>query len=152
MKYAWELTPDDKVSFLELIYEGADPAKAARELDTTGTQFRRLRNPISEHYDKDFEAAFRAAVTSEQHEQRRLERIRELVWDRAEKGDARMIEKLALIYDPDWQTLRHANLNVNVQMVARMLPHISTAVLERALAELDQEKNDIVQITSPQAA
>lgn len=142
-KLAGELTEEDKADYLRLIQEGSNPAQAAHELGTTGTQFRRLRNADSEHYDPDFAAAFKLAITSEAHEQNRLERIRDLVWKRAEAGDARMIEKLALIYDPDWATLRHQNLNVNVQMVARMLPHISTAELERALAELDSEKNVI---------
>lgn len=144
MKMAFEISAEDKAMFLDLIYEGMNPAQAAKEIDSTGTQMRRLRNPVSTHYDKAFDNAFRAAITSEEHEQRRIERIRDLVWDRAEHGDTKMIEKLALIYDPDWQTLRHQNLNVNVQMVARMLPHISTAELERALAELDRE--DVVEI------
>lgn len=140
MKYAAELTAVDKADFLKAIYEGQNRQQAAEQLDSTGTQFRRLCNPTSEHYDAKFAEAYKLAVTSEAHEQGRLEEIRDLVWERARKGDTRMIEKLAMIYDPDWATLRHQNLNVNVQMVARMLPHISTAELERALAEMDRDK------------
>ena len=140
MKYAGDITAEDKADFLQAIYEGQNRAQAAEQLDSTGTQFRRLCNPLGEHFDADFAEAYRVAILSEQHEEGRLEEIRDLVWDRARRGDTRMIEKLALIYDPDWRELRHQNLNVNVQMVARMLPHISTAELERALAELEAEK------------
>lgn len=137
---AADLTQEQKDDYLRLIYEGLSPDKAARELGTTGTQFRRLRNPLGEHYDETFAEAFKAAITSDQHEQQRLEHIRDLVWQRAEAGDVKMIEKLALIYDPDWQTLRHQNLNVNVNVLARMLPYFSTAQLEEALAQAEAEK------------
>jgi hypothetical protein len=140
MKYAGDISAEDKADFLKAIYEGQNRQQAAEQLDSTGTQYRRLCNPTSEHYDPAFAEAYKLAITSETHEEGRLEEIRDLVWQRAREGDTRMIEKLALIYDPDWATLRHQNLNVNVQMVARMLPHISTAELERALAELDAEK------------
>lgn len=140
MKHAGDLTAEDKADFLTAIYEGQNRQQAAEQLDSTGTQFRRLCNPTSEHHDAAFAEAYRLAITSESHEQGRLEEVRDLVWQRARGGDTRMIEKLALIYDPDWATLRHQNLNVNVQMVARMLPHISTSELERALAELEAEK------------
>jgi hypothetical protein len=141
---ARDLSQEDKDTYLRLIYEGLNPAQAAHELGSTGTQFRSLRNPLGEHYDEAFARAYTAAITSEAHELARLEHLRDLVWARAEAGDSRMLEKLALVYDPDWATLRHQNLNVNVQMVARMLPHISTAELERALAELEAEKDDDV--------
>jgi multidrug efflux pump subunit AcrB len=140
MKYAGDITAEDKADFLKAIYEGQNRQQAAEQLDSTGTQFRRLCNSTSEHYDPAFAEAYKVAITSEHHERGRLEEIRDLVWKRARDGDTRMIEKLALIYDPDWRELRHQNLNVNVQLAARMLPHISTAELERALAELEAEK------------
>ncbi len=142
MKYAGDLSSEDKADFIQAIREGQNRQQAAEQLDSTGTQFRRLCNPSSVHFDPAFAEAYTQAITSETHEQGRLEEIRDLVWDRARKGDTKMIEKLALIYDPDWSSLRHQNFNVNVQMVARMLPHISTAELERALAELEAEKAD----------
>ena len=142
MKYAGELTAEDKADFIQAIYEGQNRQQAAEQLGSSGTQFRRLCNPSSVHHDAAFAEAYTQAITSDTHEQGRLEEIRDLVWKRARDGDTRMIEKLALIYDPDWSTLRHQNFNVNVQMVARMLPHISTAELERALAEIEQEKAD----------
>lgn len=151
IKLARDIDAEDKADYLRLILEGLNPAQAAHELGSTGTQFRRIRNEQSEWFDSEFAEAYRQAITSEAHERSRLERIRDLVWRQAEKGDARMIEKLALIYDPDWATLRHQNLNVNVQMVARMLPYISTAELERALVEIEQEKN-VVELSPPQAA
>lgn len=141
-KLARELTAEDKDEFLRLICEGMSPDVAARELGSTGTQFRRLRNPLGEHYDPAFAEAFKAAITSDAHEQGRLERIRDLIWKRAEAGDVKILEKLALIYDPDWQPLRHQNLNVNMNVLARALPFISTAELERAVAELEKTEED----------
>lgn len=153
---AGDLTPENKQDYLRLIHEGMNPAEAARHVGSTGTQFRRLLNPIGTHYDFDFAVAYRDAMLSEAHEKNRLEIIRDLVWEKARNGDTRMIEKLALIYDPDWATLRHQNFNLNVNMVARMLPHISTAELERALAELEAEKNvvegEVRQLPKPEAA
>lgn len=138
LKTARDIDQDDKEEFLRLICEGMSPDKAAKELGSTGTAFRRLRNPLGVHYDESFAEAFKIAITSDAHEQGRLERIRDLVWARAEAGDVKMIEKLALIYDPDWQPLRHQNLNVNMNVLARALPFISTAELERAVAELEK--------------
>jgi hypothetical protein len=140
VKYAGDITAEDKADFLVAIYEGQNRQQAAEQLDSTGTQFRRLCNPTSEHYDAKFADAYRLAITSESHEHGRLEEIRDLVWDRARNGDTRMIEKLAMIYDPDWATIRHQNLNLNVNLLARMMPHFSTAELERAYAELEAEK------------
>ncbi len=143
MKYAGDITAEDKADFLKAIYEGENRKHAAEQLDSTGTQFRKFLNPTSEHYDEAFATAYTVAVTSESHEQGRLEEIRDLQWDRARAGDTRMIEKLSLIYDPDWRELRHQNLNVNVQLAARMLPHIPTVEIERALAALDAEKSPL---------
>jgi hypothetical protein len=140
VKYAGDITAEDKADFLKAVYEGQNRQQAAEQLDSTGTQFRRLCNPTSEHYDASFADAYRVAITSESHEQGRLEEIRDLVWDKARGGDTRMIEKLAMIYDPDWASIRNQNLNVNVNLLARMMPHISTAELERAYAELEAEK------------
>ena len=140
---ASDISQEMKDDFIRLIQEGLNPAQAAQELGTTGTQFRRLRNAGGEHYDPEHERRFKQAITSEAHESSRLERIRDLVWQKAENGDSKMIEKLALIYDPDWRELRHQNLNINVGIIARMLPHISTSELERALAEM--ESRDVIE-------
>jgi len=141
---AKNITEEMKADFLRLVYEGCNRHQAAVQKGSTGTQFARLMNPMGIHYDPDLTAEYTKAITSEAHERNRLERIRDLVWSEAEAGNSKMIEKLALIYDPDWASLRHQNLNVNVQMVARMLPHIPTAELERALAEIEREKENTV--------
>ena len=141
---AKNITAEMKADSLRLVYEGCNRKYAAVQVGSTGTQFARLMNPMGVHYDPDLTAEYTKAITSEAHERNRLERIRDLVWQEAEAGNSKMIEKLALIYDPDWASLRHQNLNVNVQMVARMLPHIPTAELERALAEIEREKADTI--------
>lgn len=140
MLHAYELTDAMKAEFVALIREGHKPDSAARQIGSTGTQFRRLRNPDSEHYDADFAKAYKDAITSEEHRSSHLERIRDAVWHAAENGNARILEKLSLIYDPDWEPLKNANLNVNVQMIARVLPYLSTDELERAIAQAEAEQ------------
>src|SRR6185369_12014267 len=122
------------------LYEGHKPDAAAREIGSTATQFRRLRNPAGEHYDPQFAADYKAAITSEEHRSNFLERVRDAVWKRAEAGDARLLEKLSLIYDPDWEPLKHSNLRLDVNLVARVLPYLSADELERAIAAAEAEQ------------
>lgn len=138
LKTARDIDAADKEEFLRLICEGMSPDRAARELGSTGTAFRRLRNPLGVHYDERFAEAFNVAIHSDAHEQGRLERIRDMQWAKAEAGDTKMIEKLSLIYDPDWRELRHQNLNVNMSVIARALPGLSTEQLEQALAHVEE--------------
>lgn len=146
--YAYELTQDNKATFIELIRAGHKPDAAAKEIGSTGTQFRRLRNPDGEHYDPDHAAQFHQAINSEEHHAAFLERIRSAVWNRAEAGSDRMLEKLSLIYDPDWEPLRNPNLNVNVNMVARVLPYISDDVLAAAIEAAERDQVEPPQLRS----
>lgn len=140
MKFTADITAEDKADFLEAIYDGFNRKEAAELLDSTGTAFRRLCRPGSEHYDAAFADAYNTAIHSEEHADAFLERIRGFQQQQMEKGDSTMVQKMSLVYDPAWAPLRHQNLNVNVQMLARILPGISTAELERAYAELEPKK------------
>jgi hypothetical protein len=143
-KHAWEITQDDKDEFLRLIYEGRPPHLAARDIGTTSTRIKRLRNPLGKHYDQAFSEAYLLAINSDDHEGGRLEHLRDLQWQKAEAGDSKMIEKLSLVYDPAWRDLRHQNLRLDVNLAARLLPNVPLDVLERALEMMDAEEKELV--------
>lgn len=138
MLRAPELTKPLRDEFIRLIYDGYRPNDAAKELDSTGSQFRRLRNPKSASYDAEHAEEFEKAIKSPEHAQNFLEKLREAVWQRAEAGDARLLEKLSLIYDPDWEPLKSTNFNMNVNVLARVLPYLSNDELERAIEAAKQ--------------
>ncbi len=140
MKYAGDLTAEDKVDFLEAIYDGYNRKQAAEQLDSRGTQFRKLCNPVSVHYDAAFAKAYETAINSQEHIDGELELIRDLQWKQMEKGDSTMIQKMSLIKDPAWAPLRHQNLNVNVQMMASLLPGLSRDQLDEARAKSLERK------------
>lgn len=141
MRFAFELTDEDKQQFLENIYAGMDFARAAADLDSTATQFRKLRSPKSQYYDPVFAGECEIAIRSEEHEQAELEWLRGLQRTRAEEGSDRMIEKLSYAKDPEWEVLRHQNLNVNVkaEVAHKILPYVPRDVLERAIEQAEAE-------------
>ena len=141
MIYTHHIAEDDELKqrFLELIRQGLKPNRAARELDSTGTQFRRLLNPDGAHHDPAFTEAYHAALRSDEHNRNLVEQLRDMQWDRAAAGDTRMIEKLSLIHDPDWEPLRHTNFRVDVNLIARMLPGLSDEELARVIEQAEHE-------------
>ncbi len=139
MKFAYELTAEDKAEYLDHIRDGLNPQEAAEQCDSTGTQFKRhWNNPDSQYYDPAFAQAFKDAYFGEAHAAGRLDEIRGMQWKKAREGDSRMIEKLSLVYDPAWKELRHQNLNVNVEMIARMMPGFTLEQVEAAYAEYQE--------------
>ncbi len=143
MKFAGDITAEDKADFLDLIYDGFNRKEAAEQLDSKGTQFRRLCRPGAEHYDPAFAAAYETAINSQEHIDGELDLIRGLQWKQMEKGDSVMIQKMSLIKDPAWAPLRHQNLNVNVQMLASIFPELTRDQLEQrreALLERKQQR------------
>jgi hypothetical protein len=142
---AVQITQELKDQFLALIYEGRRPEDAARELGSTATQFKRLRNPHGLNYDETFAAHYKVAISSSEHREGFLEELRTVIWEEARRGNARLLEKLAFIYDPDWEPLRSTNFNMNVQLVARVLPYLSDDELQKAIsaAEADRQLPDV---------
>jgi len=133
MKFAFEIVAEDKAEFLELLRQGMKPNKAAAELNSTGTQFRRLRREGGEHYDPDFDAAWSEVEASTEHRRELEERVRGMVWDSAEEGNVSMRWKLALTYLPEFEWAKHQNLNINMQaqVIMRALPGLTMDELER---------------------
>lgn len=139
MKMAYEIDADDKAEFVNLIYEGFRCHEAAKQLGSTGTQFRRVRNPRSESYDADFAKAVEEALASDEHQRNYLERIRDARDMLIEDGNVKMIEKESYAHDPLWATMRHQNFNVNIDILARTLPGLSREQLE-AIAEAERKR------------
>jgi hypothetical protein len=136
MKFAYELDADDKEAFLDYLRQGMRPNQAAKELDSTGTQFRRCRSEQSQYYDPEFAAACEQAEIDGRGSLE--ERVRDWVFDSAEEGNWNARWKLALTYLPEFEWAKSANLNVNMQMqvLTRALPALSMEELERVQAAL----------------
>ena len=145
MLFAYEIDEELKQRYLESIRSGLRPNLAASECGSTGTQFRRLRRPSSEHYDPVFAKAVEEALDSGEHRRNRLEWLRGLADEAAEKGERWAIEKLSLLELPEWEPLRHQNLRIDhqVQIAAKMLPGLTMEELERVRDNLQEERPDL---------
>lgn len=129
-----------KAEYVGLIADGLDPGTAAKELGSTGTQFRKHRSPNSVWYDSAFADQVEAAKNSGQRKANMLERLEEHVWKAIEKGDIRMLEKMLYAYHPDFEKLRHTNLRVSGEIVHAakvLLPHLSDEEIENRLADIE---------------
>jgi hypothetical protein len=138
VKFAYQIDADDKETYLEYLRQGMRPNQAARECDSTGTQFRRFRSSKSQYYDHEFAEACEEILSSAQHRRELEERVRDMVWDAADEGNWNARWKLALTYLPEFEWAKSANLNVNMQMqvLTKALPALSMEELERVQAAL----------------
>jgi hypothetical protein len=150
VKFAHEITAEEREEFLSLIYEGFRPDQAAKELGSTGTQFRKFASARSQYHDPEFAEKLREALASDEHQRAYLERIRDARANLVDQGNVRMIEKESYAHDPLWATLRHQNLNVNVDILARTLPGLSLDELERIREALEKEKEpETIDVPAP---
>jgi len=147
MKFAFQITEEDKAEFLEFLAQGMKPNRAASELDSTGTQFRRLKREGGEHYDPDFSEAWKAVEQSAEHRRELEERVRDMIWDSAEEGNVSMRWKLALTYLPEFEWAKHQNLNINMQVQAamRVLPGLTMEELERVRNTLANGEHPVLE-------
>lgn len=143
---AGDITDEMKASYVEGLLDGRDPSVVARELSSTGTQFRRLTNPESVHFDKDFADRVAAAKASEHRTESRREILDGMIWAAAEKGEKWAIEKLLLVYHDDFDKLRHNNLKISgsIEHTARLLlPHMTTEEIKERLRERGVSEEEI---------
>lgn len=145
---------DDKLKteYVALIADGLDPGSAARELGSTGSQFRKHRSPNSLWYDPAFADQVEAAKNSDQRKANLLERLEEHVWKSIEKGDIRMLEKMLYAYHPDFEKLRHTNLRVSGEIVHAakvLLPHLSDEEIRSRLSEIETREGRMLQLPPP---
>lgn len=148
MKLSDELTQEDKDTFVELLYEGADPHVAAKEIGSTATAFKHCYSPRSQWYDEDFAERVAAAKASTEREQGRIDKLDGYIWTAAENGEKWAVEKLLLIYHPDFEPLRHQNLRISgsVEHTARLLfPALTREEIYERLEERGFTKEEIEQ-------
>lgn len=124
-----EITEAEKAQFLIYIRQGLNRQEAANQLDFKGRHFRALCSPESKFYDEDFAAAYGDAIGSLEHRAGHLERLRAEANRRALTDSDRLLEKLLMVYDPDWQVLRQKDVNVNVNVLVERV--FSKLPLER---------------------
>lgn len=141
-----DISAAEKVAFLQKIRIGLNRQEAARALGYKGRHFRALCSPQSPFYDEEFARSYGEAIGSLEHEQFRLERLREEGWRRAMTTSDRLLEKFLMVHDPEWQKLREKEVNVNVRAVLegyfRALP---TEKLEQILAWYEQGELETVE-------
>jgi hypothetical protein len=132
---AGDISETDKFEFLQMIRQGMNPQEASRALGHKPRHFRSLRSPQSRYFDEEFKNDFEEANNSFEHADAELERLRAEVWRRAMLDSDRLIEKLSLIKDPEWEVLRQKDVNVNVQvLVQRVFKDLPTEQLRQILA------------------
>ena len=132
-----------KAEYVGLIADGLDPGSAAKEMGSTGTQFRKHRSPNSQWYDPAFADQVATALASDQRKTNRMERLEEHFWAAIEKGDVRMLEKGLYAYHPDFEKLRHTNLRVSGEIVHAakvLLPHLSKEEIQARLIDIEQKE------------
>lgn len=137
---AHQIDAEMKSEYVGLIADGLDPGSAAKQLGSTGTQFRKHRSPNSQWFDPAFADQVAAAAQSDQRRANMLERLEEHVWAAIEKGDIRMLEKMLYAYHPDFEKLRHTNLRVSGEInhaLKVLLPHLSKEEIQARLADIE---------------
>lgn len=138
MKLSEDLTAEDKDTFVELLYQGADPSVAAHEIGSTGVQFKHCYSPRSQYYDEDFALRVAQAKASTERVEGRIDKLDGYIWAAAENREKWAIEKLLLIYHPDFEPLRHQNLRISgsVEYTARLL--FPALTREEIIARLEE--------------
>jgi len=140
---AHAITPGDKAEYVALIAGGLDPGSAARELGSTGSQFRKHRSPNSQYYDPAFADQVEAAKNSDQRRANELEMLEEAFWAKVADGHWPAIEKGLYAKHPDWEKMRHTNLRVSGEIVHAakvLLPHLSKEEIQARLADIEQKE------------
>lgn len=138
MIHVSEITYEQKQEFVEHLSDGLDAHSAAALVGTTGTQFRKLRNPEGVWYDAEFARDCDEAEANPRRAQTQRERLEGAFWLQVEKGNWNAILKGLLLYHPEWEPLRHTNLRVTGQIdhmlaLVKQLPSLTDEQLREML-------------------
>lgn len=144
---ASDITEGEKVHFLQLTRQGLNRQEAAKILGYKARPWRAITSPSSPHYDEDFANAYADAVGSPEAKMYFVERLREETMRRAMLDSDRLLEKMMLVHDPDWDKLRAKDVNVNIHAyIQQHFKDLPTELLEQLLAALDaQAAGEIVE-------
>ena len=136
---AGDISEGEKLEFIQLVRQGLNRQEAAHTLDLTPRLFRSLCSPHSPFYDEDFARSYGDAIGSLEYEQHRLERLRAEAQRRALLDSDRLLEKLLMVYDPDWQKLREKETKITVDIVVqRVFNKLPTDKMEQLVAWLEE--------------
>ncbi len=137
------LTPEQKEQYVEALYNGFDPAEAAQQIGTTGTNVRRFRSPNSIHYDPEFGEKVKAALGSDDHRSAQLERVRAEFYKRALAGSDRLMERLLMMIDPEYRLhngTQRLTVEADIRAIAtRVLPDVPNDMLEAMILRLEEK-------------
>jgi hypothetical protein len=140
---AHQIDSDLKAEYVALIVSGLDPGSAAKELGSTGTQFRKHRSPNSQWYDPAFADQVATALSSDARKANALEMLEEAFWGKVADGHWPAIEKGLYAMHPEWEKMRHTNLRVSGEIVHAakvLLPHLSNEEIQARLDDIEQKE------------
>lgn len=146
MRTGQAISEEQKLDFLEYYRQGYIRPEAAKKVDPdlNGSQFRRLCNPESVHYDERFARIYKQITDSGEHEDNRLDQLRGAALKRALVESDRLLEKLLIIYDPDWAMFQSQKIDISANMesvVHQHFGHLSAAQI-RQILEWSRENPD----------
>lgn len=138
MRRGTAISEEQKLDFLEYVRQGYIRPEAAKKVDPNlnGSQFRRICNPESVHYDERFARMYQRIMDSGEHEENRLEQLRAAALKRAILDSDRLLEKLLIIYDPDWRPFQTQRIDLVANMesfVHQHFGHLSAAQIRQIL-------------------
>ena len=136
-----DITEAEKYEFLRHVQVGLNRSEAAHILGYKGRHFRSLCSPKSIYYDEAFAHDYGQAISSLEYEHNRLERLRDEAQRRAMSGSDRLLEKLLMVHDPDWEVLRTKEVNVNIEaVVTQYFKGLPTDKLQQILAWVEEQE------------
>ena len=144
---AADITESEKVEFLQYSRQGYNRQEAAMALGYKARPWRAITSPESRFYDEDFTNRYAEVRSSPEAKMNFLERLREETTRRGLMDSDRLLEKLMMVHDPDWQVLRQKDVNVDISVVLQQrFKDLPTPLLKQLLDALDQtEKGEIVE-------
>jgi hypothetical protein len=140
------ISDDQKREFLELVRSGDLRPIAAQKVGSTGSRFRALCNPDSFHYDEKFAEDYRQIMESGEHQENRLEALRAASDQRAITESDRLLEKLLLIHDPQWEFMRSQKVEVNASLESFVHEHLgslSSSQIRQLMQWVQEGKGEI---------
>lgn len=141
--YVEPITDDLKEKFLDLVASGYTRPEAAAALDASPRQFRSLCNPQSHRYDEDFHRRYAKLTERDgEHHAALVERLRAATLERGLRSSDRLLEKLNVIYDPDWEVHKPQAMQMNfkVDEMKVLFAGLSDDTLQKMVFELEQKQ------------
>ncbi len=142
-QYLEPITDDVKERFLDLIEAGHTRPEAAAAVDQSARVFRSMCNPASHRYDPGFAEAY-AELTKKDgaFDNGMLERLEHAAFERAIRSSDRLLEKLLIIYSPEWKIHQPQamQINLNIDEIRATFGELSDETLQQMMAELETKK------------